>query len=137
MSDSSNPSLDAVRKALTRIVTRGAEVYWILETADVLLDLPTVRERVPSSNATDEELALAVIDAINEKVARLRAPQRQILIVCLALEPEFQGLSAEKRQRIAGERFRGGRNPVTWGTMRRIHMPRAIARLAVLLHAGE
>lgn len=136
MSDTPEISLIAVRNALTRISRRGAEIYWILETADILLDLPIVRQRVSDPKASDEELAAAVIDVINEKVAQLRGPHRQILTVCLALDPEFQGLSAEKRQTIAGQRFRGGKRPVTWGTMRRIHLPRAILRLATLLHAG-
>jgi hypothetical protein len=63
----------------------------------------------------------------------LSQQHRDLLRFVLGLDPTTRDLSAMERRRIAGERFRGGTKPVSAGTIRTYHEPRALDELAAIL----
>ncbi|HEV7564372.1 MAG TPA: ATP-binding protein [Microbacteriaceae bacterium] len=120
-----------LRTALARLVGRGAEATWLPEVRP-LFDLPAVRAKARElgSERADEALRSVLKDA----VAELDAPHYQALLtIVLALDPAYEGMIARERRRIAGAQFRGGKQPVTHGTIRQHHEPRALAQLVAVL----
>ena len=83
------------------------------------------------SDPLDASAALATVLATACRA--LPEHQRGLLEIVLALDPAQQGLSAVERRRRAAACFRGGSRPVTPGTIRQHHEPRALDELAVVL----
>jgi hypothetical protein len=139
--DEANP-LDpaALRAELGKLVKRGAEPYWILDVAPRLLDLQIVRDQAGHAYDRDEDAkARALVEVLNQTLPLIgRRSDRVMLGIVLGLDSsDLLDLSARERRQLAGERFRGGRHAVTWGTIRQYHEPRALDRLAELVVARE
>lgn len=120
-----------VRAALARLVSHGADAIWLPE-AQLLLELPVVRTRIGGSS--ERTPAEALREALKMAVGHLGESQyRGLLTIVLDLDSEHTELSANERRALAGQTFRGGRSPVTAGTIRQYHEPRALSQLTEVL----
>jgi len=130
------PTEREVRKALARLVARGIDSVW-LPDVQPLFRLPAVQEKVAELGEDDAGDALrAVLEAAVERMGQ--SQYRSLLIIVLGLKPEYAQLAAGERRRIAGLEFRGGVQPVSPGTIRQHHEPKALDELAaVLVSAGD
>lgn len=133
------PSLKAVDRAVARLARNGLELFWVRDEAGVLFDLECVRKRAEKDfNGEDDALSLALIEVLREQVEALEPAQyRKILAIMLDFDGANKETSAMHRRTIAGEVFRDGSQPVTWGTIRQYHEPRARQKLARMLLALE
>lgn len=131
--ESGMPTEKEVRQALAKLVVHGVDAVWSPD-AQPLLRLPSVRARVVALG--ESRAAQALREVLQEAVADLGQSQyRLLLTVVLGLSPEYEDLSAGDKRAIAGRKFRGGRKPVSAGTIRQHHEPRALDQLASLLIA--
>ena len=129
------PSRDEVAEALAVLVRYGAEGVWRNDAAP-LLSLPGVRTRHDAT--VDSEGAAALKDVLVQSLERVPSPQyRGLLRVVLGLDPEYADLPAKERRAVAGRMFRGGDSPVSAGTIRQHHEPKALAELAAVLVPHE
>lgn len=139
--DTSDPLFIQIRRALSRLVTKGVEPYWILDTTRELLDLGIVHDRASKLGLPldDEVRVEALVDVLSNHVNQLGSRSSSILLsTVLGLnDPTLLDLAAGQRRTLAGQRFRGGRRTVTAGTIRQYHEPRALDQLASLLAAHE
>jgi schlafen family protein len=127
----SDPDRQAVRKGLARLAAHGAASVWLPES-QVLVELPAVQKKLHELGPGAEEDAL--VAALRDAVAQLGQSQyRRLLTIVLALDDAYAGLSARERREIAGREFRGGTRPVSWGTIRQHHEPRALDELTSVL----
>lgn len=129
-----------IRAALGRLCTKGVAPYRITDHARVLLDLQVVHRRVDPAAcpATDAQLVQALVEYLREAVARLEWSQHRILLeIVLDLEEKYIEKTATQRRAIAGERFRGGRDVVTAGTIRQHHEGKALDKLTRIVLADE
>ena len=86
----------------------------------------------------DDHADQALREVLLEATKRLGQSQyRSLLKIVLGLEEEYAGLSAAKKRAIAGQKFRGGQRPVSGGTIRQHHEPKALAELAEILFSSE
>jgi hypothetical protein len=135
MSDESNQT--AIRAALGKLCTKGVEPYWVTDHARALLDLRVVRDGLDES-ATDAELVEALVEYLRSSVERVDWAQHRILLtIVMALDPQYLGWKASERRTEAGRLFRGGRDPVSEGTIRQHHEPNAVDKLAGIVVADE
>jgi hypothetical protein len=118
---------EEIRQALARLVSGGPEAVW-LPQVQPLLELPAVRKRAESEKEDPAEALRAVLLEAIEELGQ--SQYRNLLEIVLGLAPGSANLSAGERRTLAGERFRGGRKPVTAGTIRQHHEVRALAELA-------
>jgi len=119
-----NSTHDQVRRALSSLVTRGAESIWTPEVHP-LLELPAVRTRI--AKIGEDRAAEALLEVLSKAIDELEGSQYRVLLtIVLEIDPEYRGLSAGERRSIAGRRFRGGARPVSAGTIRQHHEPRAL-----------
>ncbi|MFL5897453.1 MAG: hypothetical protein ACJ76D_03185 [Solirubrobacterales bacterium] len=129
------PSPKAIRKALGRLVRNGADPYWVGEDGYVLLGLRCVEDRVDKDfKGKPEASALALIEILRERVEEIeKKPTRKLLWIIFDFDRDYPDSTAKVRRTVAGERFREGKKPVTHGTVRQYHEPRALDRLSELL----
>lgn len=127
------PSRDEVAKALAVLVRYGGDAVW-RNDAGPLLSLPGVRTR-PEAPANSEG---ALKELLLQSLEDVPSPQyRGLLRVVLGLDPEHADLPATERRAVAGRMFRGGSSPVSAGTIRQHHEPKALAELAAVLVPHE
>lgn len=133
------PSLNAVENALARLAQKGLELFWVRDEAGVLFDLTSVQQRAKRDfDGGEDALPLALIACLREQVESLEPAQhRKILWIVLDFDGENKETSAMHRRSIAGQQFRDGSQPVTWGTIRQHHEPKARRKLARMLLALE
>lgn len=125
------PDEQEIRAALGRLVAHGIESVWLPE-AQVLLELPAVRENI--ERLGPDRAADALREALCVSVESLGQSQyRHLLTIVLGLEPAFAEMSAGQKREIAGRQFRGGSKPVSAGTIRQYHEPKALDELAAVL----
>jgi hypothetical protein len=130
------PERDEIRKALGRLVTHGAEKYWISDVAGPLLELEVVQRRLDElpDGAPVEE---ALVDVLREAAEALIPSQKVIAEVVLALNPQYLGTTVRERRTIAGQQFRDGHRSVSWGTIRQYHERIMLDDLAAAIAARE
>lgn len=120
-----------VRAALGRLIAHGIDSVWLPE-AQVLLELPAVRERIEQLGPGHAADALRqVLSASVESLGQ--SQYRYLLNIVLGLEPAFAEMSAGQKREVAGRKFRGGSKPVSAGTIRQHHEPKALDELAAVL----
>lgn len=125
------PDREAIRKGLGRLAAHGVTSVWLPET-QALVELPAVQAKLRLIGADHTEAALTAV--LREAVAGLGHSQyRQLLTIVLALDERYVGLTARQRREIAGRKFRGGERPVSWGTIRQHHEPKALDQLTSVL----
>lgn len=131
LTESGMPSEKEVRQALAKLVVHGVDAVWSPDVQP-LLHLPSVQARVAALG--EPSAAEALREVLQEAVADLGQSQyRSLLTIVLGLIPEYEELSAGDKRALAGRQFRGGRKPVSAGTIRQHHEPRALDQLASLL----
>jgi len=97
-----------------------------------LLEMPAVEARIQEG----AEPADALIAVLREAVDSLGQSQyRNLLEIVLGLNRRTAPMSAGERRHLAGIEFRGGSSPVTAGTIRQHHEPKALDQLAAQLVA--
>jgi hypothetical protein len=126
------PSLDEVQAALRQLATHAVEPHWLHEVGRPLLSLRQVRRRFRDS-AQGTQIEEVVVEVLRHAAAELPGESRAIVEIVLALDPEYAGMTAQTRRTLAGKRFRGGARPVSWGTIRQHHEPKALGLLAARL----
>lgn len=128
-----------IRKALGRLVTKGAQPYWVMEAGRALLGLAAVRERLKPDDINDPEAETAALVAVlREAIDRLgHRPESALLTAVLGLDRDLLGRSAHERRAIAGRVFRGESARVAAGTIRQHHEPKALDLLAEVLWSDE
>lgn len=116
----------------------------MLEAGRNLMGLDSVRAHLPDHSTTEEDYAIALRSYLETAVNRVESPQhRSILEIVLGLgdqqwkSREWRNRTALQRREEAGRRFRGSASPVTAGTIRQHHEPRAIADLANIILSDE
>lgn len=126
-----SPSSEDVRGALGALAGHGQSALWSKD-GKALLELPEIRGRVEAASHGDA--GAAVRDVLEAAIARVPTRQyRDLLGIVLGLDPATEGMKAQERRRMAGERFRGGERPVRPGTIRQYHEPRALDQLTEAL----
>jgi hypothetical protein len=129
------PKEKEVRQALSRLVVHGADAVWSPK-AQPLLRLPRVRERIDELG--EDQAAEALRQVLQEAIDNLGQSQyRLLLTIVLGLSQNYEDLSAGDKRALAGKEFRGGTKPVSAGTIRQHHEPRALDELASLLVSNE
>ena len=133
------PSRDQILEALRYLPRRGVASAWVLhDEASVLLELSCVRARIDTEgDPTDAQRVNAFVEVLREQVQKLRQPWRILLTIVLGLDPDSRDENVTERRRIAGEKFRGGRDQVRPDTIRTHHEREAMKQLAALLHGEE
>jgi hypothetical protein len=125
------PTEKEVRHALARLVVRGVEAVWSPELQP-LLRLPAVRQEVAEAGEGSAPKALRSV--LKRAVHSLASSQyRSLLNIVLGLDRQYEDMSAGEKREVAGREFRGGTKPVSAGTIRQHHEPRALDELASLL----
>ena len=132
------PSAKTIAKALARLSQKGLELFWVREEARVLFRLECVRRRAEEFDGQEDALSLALIAILRELVETIKETQHgKILWTVLDFDGDNRETSAKHRRTIAGQQFRDGAHPVTYGTIRKHHEPKAHQRLAALLLGVE
>lgn len=129
-------SLDEIRDALRRLAAHGAKPYWLNEVGQPLLRLRQVRHRA-AEMGSDVAPEKAAVEVLRDAAKELPRSQRTIVMIVLGLDEQYLGMTAKDRRQLAGERFREGTRPVSWGTIRQYHEPKAMDRLASTLLESE
>jgi hypothetical protein len=125
------PTEKAVRVALGRLVAHGVDSVW-LPDVQPLFKLPAVEEKL--AELGEDRAADALRAVLETAVGYLGQSQyRSLLTIVLGLDPAYEHLTAGEKRRIAGQEFRGGERPVSAGTIRQHHEPRALDELAAML----
>ncbi len=125
------PSEKAVRGALARLITHGVESIW-LPDIQPLFELPAVKAKL--SELGEDHAAEALRAVLEGAIGDMGQSQyRSLLTIVLGLDPQYEDLQAGAKREIAGQKFRGGARPVSAGTIRQHHEPRALDELARLL----
>jgi hypothetical protein len=120
-----------VRAGLAALVRIGPTALWGSET-HALFEIPAARRRI--TDASDTGAPRVVQEVLEVGINRMLSQQyRDVLMFVLGLDPTTRDLSAKERRRIAGEQFRGRTKPVSAGTIRTYHEPRALNELAAVL----
>lgn len=133
VSNSNDPRFGKLRNELGRLCTEGVERSWVLEVANHLLELDTVKARLNGADDDDSKFE-AVVAEVREAVGKLGGYQhKRLLGVVLGLDDKFLGMSARGRREFAGIEFRGGQRPVGRETIRKHHEPKALDKLTELL----
>jgi len=136
--EAARPSADAIYQALKRLCTKGVQPYWIKDYCPELLMLRGVEQQLHSPNATRDEAVDALVRYLSDRVEHTGKDQYRIILrIVLALDAEFLETTATDRRKAAGERFRGGRDPVRAGTIRQYHEVKAIEKLHALIVVDE
>ena len=127
----SRPSAQAVRAGLAALVRQGRPAMWGSE-AQALFELPIVRRRI--TGPSDPEAPRVIEQALEAGIDHLRSQQyRHLLVTVLGLDPKARDLPAHERRKLAGQTFRGHTKPVSAGTIRTYHEPRALDDLTTIL----
>ncbi len=128
------PDQVPIRKALSRLVSRGRNAIW-LPDVQPLLELPTVRaHRAAHAEDPEHEAFESVRQVLSEATDKLGPSQyRELLTIVLGLDTGYENLGLGQRRELAGQRFRGGGAPVTGATIRQYHEPRALDQLTSVL----
>jgi hypothetical protein len=125
------PSEQDVRAGLAAVVRAGPAALWRSETR-ALFEIPAVRRRI--ADPSDAEAPRVVHEVLEAGINRVQSHQyRHLLMIVLGLDSSTRDLSARQRREMAGQQFRGGTSPVTGGTIRQYHEPRALDDLAAIL----
>ncbi len=137
------PTLKELERALGSLSTNALRKWWILEAGRSLMGLDSVRAGLPS-DATEGDYALALRRYLETAVDRVESPQRRsILEIVLGAgdarwkSGEWRSRTARERREEAGRLFRASDRPVTAGTIRQHHEPRAIRDLAMIVLGDE
>jgi hypothetical protein len=138
------PKRSTVEKILGHLCTGALKKYWVLEHGRPLMGLDCVRAYA-GSRSTEDDLAAALVEYLEDAVQRVDSPQnRRLLEVVLGLgEADWRAESwrektATERRAKAGRTFRGAdARAVTFGTIRQHHEPKAIYDLATIVLADE
>lgn len=132
VANSEDPRFNRLRRELGRLCTNGVEHYWVLDVANHLLELDTVKARMKGTD--DDSIYNAVVDELRDAVEKL-APRRhrRILTIVFGLDERYLGDSAKSRRTMAGMEFRDGSRPVSPETIRQHHEPKALDKLTELL----
>lgn len=127
----SHPSEQEVRAGLAALVRLGRAALWGSE-AHALFEIPAVRRRI--NGPSDAEAPQVLEQALEAGIDRVRSKQyRHLLMIVLGLDPEARDLPARERRKLAGQKFRGHTKPVSPGTIRTYHEPRALDDLTTIL----
>jgi hypothetical protein len=134
------PTRRSVQKALNRLCTKGARLYWVREEGKILLNqFECVQRRAAKDFPGDEDgNPKALIEILREEVEAigLKTQHGVILSVMLDFDDKFPD-KAHERQEIAGIEFREGRRQITGGSIRKYHQPKATNALAERLLERE
>ena len=118
----------------------GVVEHRVRDNGGVLLTLTCVKQRTARFADRDDPEVAALIDLLRELVSENRRMSwAKLLWIVLALEVEDPNLdlNAEQRRGLAGREFRGGRNTVGAGSIRKHQEPKAIRILADLVIGRE
>jgi hypothetical protein len=129
------PSEQEVRAGLAALIRVGPSALWSGET-QALFEIPAVRCRIV--NPSDAEAPQVVQEVLEAGIHRMRSQEyRNLLTIVLGLDPTSRDFPTRERRQIAGRQFRGHTKPVSAGTIRTYHEPRALDALATVLLALE
>lgn len=86
-----------------------------------------VKRRVEEGESPEDALRAALLEVLEELG---QSQYRNLLEIVLGLDPKTADMTAAEKRALAGKEFRGGKKPVTAGTIRQHHEPRALEELA-------
>jgi len=130
-----SPSEAEVRDALARLISHGVRSVWLPEIQP-LFELSAVQAKL--TELGEDREADALREVLRSAVEGMGKSQyRSLLTIVLGLDPRYEDLQAGAKREIAGREFRGGDRPVSAGTIRQHHEPRALDELARLLVSPE
>jgi hypothetical protein len=141
------PGHETVEKVLGHLCTYALRNYWVVEQGRILMGLDCVRAHLreeAAANTSEEDLGAALVSYLEDAVQKIDSrPHRIILEVVLGLGADrwkadsWRDQTATRRRAEAGRSFRDGDRPVTYGTIRQHHEPRAIRDLAEIICQDE
>jgi hypothetical protein len=142
------PKQATIEKVLGHLCTYALRKYWVVEQGRLLMGLDCVRAHLGADKvaaAGEEDLGAALVSYLEDAVEKIDSRQHRILLeVVLGLGAEqwqadsWRDQTATRRRAEAGRSFRGdGARPVTYGTIRQHHEPRAIRDLAEIICQDE
>jgi hypothetical protein len=142
------PKQETIEKVLGHLCTYALRKYWVVEQGRLLMGLDCVRAHLGAesgANASEEDLGAALVSYLEDAVEKIDSRQHRIILeVVLGLGADtwkadnWRDQTATRRRAEAGRSFRGaGARPVTYGTIRQHHEPRAINDLADIIWQDE